>query len=40
MAGWPFLLFIGLILVVVVALMGLSYVLGQRRSGQMEGRAL
>jgi NADH-quinone oxidoreductase subunit A len=31
MAGWPFLLFIGLILVVVVGLLGLSYVLGQRR---------
>jgi NADH-quinone oxidoreductase subunit A len=34
MKGWPFLLFIGLILVVVVALMGLSYVLGQRHSGR------
>jgi NADH-quinone oxidoreductase subunit A len=31
MAGWPFLLFIGLILVVVAGLLGLSYVLGQRR---------
>jgi NADH-quinone oxidoreductase subunit A len=34
MTGWPFLLFIGLILVVVVVLMGLSYVLGQRHSGR------
>ncbi len=32
MVGWPFLLFIGLILLVVVGLLGLSYVLGQRRS--------
>jgi NADH-quinone oxidoreductase subunit A len=31
MAGWPFLLFIGLILVVVAGLLGLSYVLGGRR---------
>ncbi len=31
MAGWPFLLFIGLVLLVVTGLMGLSYVLGGRR---------
>jgi NADH-quinone oxidoreductase subunit A len=34
MAGWPFLLFMGLILVVVLGLMGLSYVLGQRHSAR------
>jgi NADH-quinone oxidoreductase subunit A len=34
MTGWPFLLFIGFVLVVVLALMGLSYVLGQRHSGR------
>jgi NADH-quinone oxidoreductase subunit A len=34
MMGWPFLLYIGLILAVVLALMGLSYVLGQRHTGR------
>lgn len=34
MTGWPLLLFVGLILVVVVALMTLSYLLGQRRSAR------
>jgi NADH-quinone oxidoreductase subunit A len=34
MVGWPFLLFIGLVLVVVLALMGLSYVLGQRHAAR------
>ena len=34
MAGWPFLVFIGLILLVVVGLMGLSYVLGQRHAAR------
>jgi NADH-quinone oxidoreductase subunit A len=33
MRGWPLLVFIGLILVVVAGLMGLSYVLGQRVPG-------
>jgi NADH-quinone oxidoreductase subunit A len=33
MSGWPFWVFIGLILLVVLALMGLSFVLGQRRTG-------
>ena len=31
MAGWPFLLFIALILLVVTGLLGLSYILGGRR---------
>jgi NADH-quinone oxidoreductase subunit A len=34
MAGWPFLLFMGLILLVVVGLMGLSYVLGGRHAAR------
>ena len=34
MLGWPFLLFIGLIVLVVVGLMGLSYVLGGRHAGR------
>jgi NADH-quinone oxidoreductase subunit A len=36
-AGWPFLLFIGLIVAVVIGLMGLSYVLGQRHAGRWTG---
>jgi len=34
MVGWPLLLFIALILVVVLALIGLSHVLGQRHTGR------
>jgi NADH-quinone oxidoreductase subunit A len=34
MAGWPFLLFLGLVVIVVLALMGLSYLLGQRHSAR------
>ncbi len=37
MAGWPFLLFIGLILLVVLGLMGLSYVLGGRHTARWKG---
>jgi NADH-quinone oxidoreductase subunit A len=37
MAGWPFLVFIGLILLVVLALMGLSYVLGGRSAARWKG---
>ena len=37
MAGWPFLLFMGLIVVVVAGLMGLSYVLGQRHQEHATG---
>jgi NADH-quinone oxidoreductase subunit A len=33
MLGWPFFVFIGLILLVVVGLMGLSFLLGERRPG-------
>lgn len=33
MPGWPFFVFIGLILLVVLGLMGLSFVLGQRQPG-------
>ncbi len=32
MAGWPLLVFVALILLVVLGLMGLSFVLGQRRT--------
>jgi NADH-quinone oxidoreductase subunit A len=35
--GWPFLLFIGLVLVIVVGLMGLSYVLGGRHAARWKG---
>jgi NADH-quinone oxidoreductase subunit A len=34
MNSWPFLAFLGLILLVVVGLMGLSFVLGQRGAGR------
>jgi NADH-quinone oxidoreductase subunit A len=34
MAGWPLLVFAGLIVLVVVGLMGLSFLLGQRHSGR------
>ena len=37
MAGWPFLVFIGLILLVVAGLMGLSYVLGGRSAARWKG---
>jgi NADH-quinone oxidoreductase subunit A len=37
MAGWPFLLFIGLVLLVVIGLMGLSYILGGRRPARWKG---
>ena len=37
MAGWPFLVFIGLILLVVLGLMGLSYVLGGRSAARWKG---
>jgi NADH-quinone oxidoreductase subunit A len=33
MPAWPFFVFMGLILFVVVGMMGLSFVLGQRRPG-------
>lgn len=33
MTGWPFLAFMGLIVLVVAGLMGLSFVLGQRQPG-------
>jgi NADH-quinone oxidoreductase subunit A len=37
MVGWPFLVFIGLILLVVLGLMGLSYVLGGRSAARWKG---
>ena len=37
MAGWPFLVFIGLIALVVLGLMGLSYVLGGRSAARWKG---
>ena len=35
---WPFFLFVGLILLVVAVIMGLSYVLGPRRPDRYEAR--
>lgn len=37
MAGWPFLVFIGLIVLVVAGLMGLSYVLGGHSAARWRG---
>jgi NADH-quinone oxidoreductase subunit A len=34
MAGWPFLAFVGLILLVVLGLLGLSFVLGERHTAR------
>jgi NADH-quinone oxidoreductase subunit A len=34
MSGWPFLVFLALVVVVVLSLLGLSYVLGQRHAGR------
>ncbi len=37
MAGWPFLLFVGLILLVIGGLLGLSYVVGGRHTARWKG---
>jgi NADH-quinone oxidoreductase subunit A len=37
MAGWPFFTFIGLALLVVLGLLGLSFVLGERHAARWKG---
>jgi NADH-quinone oxidoreductase subunit A len=34
MTGWPFIVFIGLVVLVVLGLLGVSFVLGQRTTGR------